>query len=220
MTTNDYIPQAYSALLSWGSNFVTYLNANLDRFGITSTAIAPLVGKYGEYVTSNSKAESANAGKADRLNREEDARDLKRIIRDLVNQCLRYNPEVTDEDRINLGLHVPDDNPTPKPKPTTQIEATIDPSIIMQLTLRYRNAGSQSHAKPDGVHGAEIRWNILATPPASTEDLIHSEFSTRSPHTFTFDEDRRGKTVYFRLRWENTRGQKGPWSELYSAIIP
>jgi hypothetical protein len=30
----------------------------------------------------------------------------------------------------------------------------------------------------------------------------------------------RGKTVWFRLRWENNRGQKGPWSELYSAIIP
>jgi hypothetical protein len=30
----------------------------------------------------------------------------------------------------------------------------------------------------------------------------------------------RGKTVYFALRWENTRGEKGPWSEIMSAIIP
>jgi hypothetical protein len=50
--------------------------------------------------------------------------------------------------------------------------------------------------------------------------MLASVFSTRSPYVFTFDENMRGKTVYFCLRWENTRGQKGPWSAIYSAIIP
>lgn len=39
-------------------------------------------------------------------------------------------------------------------------------------------------------------------------------------HTLTFDENQRGKTVYFALRWENTRGEKGPWSQIVSSIIP
>jgi hypothetical protein len=52
------------------------------------------------------------------------------------------------------------------------------------------------------------------------EDLIHSAFDTRSPFTLSFDENQRGKTVYFCLRWENTRGEKGPWSEIVSGIIP
>jgi hypothetical protein len=30
----------------------------------------------------------------------------------------------------------------------------------------------------------------------------------------------RGKKLYFALRWENTRGEKGPWSEIHSTIIP
>ncbi|MDR2362267.1 MAG: hypothetical protein LBD91_06005 [Prevotellaceae bacterium] len=29
-----------------------------------------------------------------------------------------------------------------------------------------------------------------------------------------------GKTVYFALRWENTRGEKGPWSDIMSATVP
>jgi hypothetical protein len=30
----------------------------------------------------------------------------------------------------------------------------------------------------------------------------------------------RGKRIYFRARWENNRGEKGPWSEIGESIIP
>jgi hypothetical protein len=142
-------------------------------------------------------------------------------VRNFVNANLRYNEYVTDEDRILLGLHVPDTTPTPVPVPSTQpVVKKIDSSIIMRLMLYYLDSMSASRAKPYGMHGVEIRWAILDMPPVTTADLINSEFSTRSPHTFIFEENQRGKTVWFRLRWENTRGEKGPWSELYSAIIP
>jgi hypothetical protein len=59
--------------------------------------------------------------------------------------------------------------------------------------------------KPAGQHGAEIRWAMR---------------DTHMPLTFEFDESDRGKTVYFCLGWENTRGEKGPWSEIQSAIVP
>jgi hypothetical protein len=35
-----------------------------------------------------------------------------------------------------------------------------------------------------------------------------------------FDEADRGKRVYFCLRWETNTSLKGPWGEIYSAIIP
>jgi hypothetical protein len=39
--------------------------------------------------------------------------------------------------------------------------------------------------------------------------MTHSAVNTHSPCTFIFEHDQRGKTVYFALRWENTRGEKG-----------
>jgi hypothetical protein len=90
----------------------------------------------------------------------------------------------------------------------------------MRLKLYCKDSHQTSRAKPFGVRGVEIVRSILAAPPSTTGELIHSEFSTRSPYTFIFDENQHGKTVWFRLRRENTRGEKGPWSELYSAIIP
>jgi hypothetical protein len=220
MATKDYLPSSYASLLSWINTFLAYLNTNTVRLGITAPMFSDVDTKATAYAEACHQTEQNNAGKMDRLQRTESATVLKKSIRAFVNEHLRYNSAVTDEDRVGFGLHIPDLNPTPRLKPTVQIEASIDTSVIRQITLNYRSKDSKSSAKPDGIHGAEIRWNILETPPTSDEDLIHSEFSTRTPHTFTFDANRRGKIIYFLLRWENSRGEKGPLSELYSAIIP
>jgi hypothetical protein len=36
----------------------------------------------------------------------------------------------------------------------------------------------------------------------------------------TFDEDQRGKRLWFAVRWENGTVQKGKWSDIFSAVIP
>ncbi|MDR1865854.1 MAG: hypothetical protein LBR08_09835 [Bacteroidales bacterium] len=61
---------------------------------------------------------------------------------------------------------------------------------------------------------------LLAEAPKSYDYLIHLTFRTRSPCTFRFDLSDAGKRCYFCLRWENTRGEKGPWSEIISAVVP
>ncbi|MDR1326304.1 MAG: hypothetical protein LBK00_09750 [Treponema sp.] len=49
---------------------------------------------------------------------------------------------------------------------------------------------------------------------------MNSEFDTANPFTLKFDENQRGKQVYFCLRWESSTSLKGPFGEIYSAIIP
>jgi hypothetical protein len=222
MKSHDYVPRAYDALLIWLTQFLNYVTNNMLRFGLSIQKIEPLQTKFDDFYAAQEQAELPNAGKADRLDREEKAVVVSREARNFVNLYLRFNPAVTDADRVNLGLNVPDPEPTPVPEPVTwPVVILLDSGTIMRLTLHYKDSESlKSQAKPAGVHGAEIRWAILEAPPVTTDDLIHSEFSTRTPHTFIYEENLRGKTVWFRLRWENTRGEKGPWSELYSAIIP
>jgi hypothetical protein len=59
----------------------------------------------------------------------------------------------------------------------------------------------------------------LDEKPKDWEELIHSTFSTRSPFRLSFKGTDRGKVLYFALRWDNTRGEKGPWSEILNVII-
>jgi hypothetical protein len=93
-------------------------------------------------------------------------------------------------------------------------------SFNHNVTDADRDNGSSSKAKPAGVHGVEIRWMFLEHPPVSVNELANSAFDTGTPFTLNFDESDRGKTVYFCLRWENSKGEKGPWGEIVSAIIP
>jgi hypothetical protein len=143
----------------------------------------------------------------------------EKLLRTLV-QNLESNPLVTDDDRRAMSIVIRDTTRTPTKSPKSYPEFIINSATIRCLLILFWDFGSKSKAKPHGVHGAEIRWAILDHAPLSVEELVHSGFDTRSPFELMFEENERGKMVYFCLRWESTRGDKGPWSEIVMAIVP
>ena len=132
---------------------------------------------------------------------------------------LKVNTRLTDDDRRAAGISIRDTTPTPAPVPTTYPIASADTSTMRRLTIKYRDSSSSNTAKPKGVHGAEIKWLIAEERP-TVEELINSTFDTGSPYTITFEDSQRGKKVWICMRWENTRGEKGPWGQMINAIIP
>ncbi|MDR1130378.1 MAG: hypothetical protein LBK96_05310, partial [Prevotellaceae bacterium] len=79
---------------------------------------------------------------------------------------------------------------------------------------------SGRRAKPEGVHGYEIRYAIVDAPATDWAQLVESAFSTRSTFRMAFTGKQRGKLLSFALRYENTRGVKGPWTEIMTTVIP
>ncbi|MDR2038974.1 MAG: hypothetical protein LBQ60_13710 [Bacteroidales bacterium] len=146
-------------------------------------------------------------------------KEYEKLLRILVRN-LEHNTRVTNDDRRNMGITIPSATRTAVPPPSSYPEFSVDTSVIRRLSLHFRNQGSDSRAKPKGVHGVEIKWGIRDTPPQAVTDLLNSSFDTRTPFTLEFEENQRGKNVWFCLRWENTKGEKGPWSEMIGAIIP
>jgi hypothetical protein len=129
-------------------------------------------------------------------------------------------PPLTAEDLISLGLKPADGTRTPSEAPTTRPEAEIA-LALRQVTVHFRDEGSESRAKPKGAHACEIAWSLLDEPPASIADLIRTVTDTKTPHTFSFDETDRRKTMYLCLRWVGpVTGREGPWSEIYNATVP
>jgi hypothetical protein len=144
----------------------------------------------------------------------------EKSLRILVKN-LQSNVHVTPDDLRGMGIVVPSSSRTPAPVATTYPDYDIDSGTIRRLILNFYDQGQKkSKAKPPGQHCAEILWALRNTPPTSLKELSNSAVDTHTPFTLEFDENERGETVYFALRWENTRGEKGPWSEIMSAIIP
>jgi hypothetical protein len=145
---------------------------------------------------------------------------FKPVYRQLASM-LKGNPLVTDEDLVAMGL--PERNSGGgghNPPPTTYVSTTVELPGPGRMIIHFRDADSGHKAKPRGVHGAEIRWGVLDTRPVDVEELPQSSFDTHTPFTLDFAMHDRGKTLYFALRWENTTGEKGPWSDIEEAIIP
>jgi hypothetical protein len=153
------------------------------------------------------------------LAKQEARKSYEPPLRQLI-QMLESNPRVSVEELKEMGIAIPDHTNTPAPVATTYPVYTLVSSVIRFLKIYFQALGSNHKGKPHGQHGAEIRWAILDAPPGSVNDLSHSAFDTSSPFSLEFDEADRGKTVYFCMRWENTRGEKGPWGEILFAIIP
>ena len=217
----DFLPRKEADFYGWVTVFFTYLQANLSRFGISSTVLSPLTSLRDDFFTKYAAAMAPSTRtKATVLAKNNALKALKEALRAFIREYMTYNHLVTDVDRDNLGLPIHKTDHTPVPVPTTYPFFIIDTSTIRVLVIQFFDEDSKKRAKPFGVHGAEIKYDISDTPLINPDDLTHSAFDTRSPLRLEFRGEDRGKTVWFCLRWENTRGEKGPWSEIVSAIIP
>ena len=66
----------------------------------------------------------------------------------------------------------------------------------------------------------EMAGRIGGEKPANVHELTLSYFDTHTPLVIEFEEEERGKTFWYAVRWENNTGKKGPWSDIQSALIP
>jgi hypothetical protein len=142
------------------------------------------------------------------------------VLRPFVQGQLMHNSQVTDADRRAMGLPVYDRTPTAAHLPTSRTEMEIDFAQIMQHSVHVRDSESKSAARPQHVIGFELWRKVGGDTEPAFEDMQLVELATRSPHTLDYTSADRGKTVWYASRWVNTRGGKGPWSEIVSAIVP
>ncbi|MDR1142468.1 MAG: hypothetical protein LBL62_12310, partial [Planctomycetaceae bacterium] len=142
-------------------------------------------------------------------------------------------PPLADEDLILLGL-------TPHSTTRTTIAPPIDQAIgrvvflgehLLAVHMEPANTTTVDPHRSD--YGFRVYWGILSPPgtvhvgkqeltsvPVSGDELPHSRFTRRKKEIFDFPQEDRGKTVYFCIRYENAKGEPGPWGPIFSAIIP
>jgi hypothetical protein len=146
-------------------------------------------------------------------------------------------PPLIDADYAALQLKPKDTTRTPIPPPVAMAEADITRPAVHTLELHFR---PRADAPPDPHHadygvriyygvrppgGANIEMALgpqreLVNPPINGDELPHSRFTRRRRERFDFNQTDSGKMAYFCLRYENAKGQPGPWGPLFSAVIP
>jgi hypothetical protein len=210
-------------------NWIQLITAHKTPWNIADTFLTDLTAKTAEAQAAFDVVQSAARTSENTAQCQTAFTALEQGMRNTKNRCF-FSPPLSDGNLISLGLKPRDTVKTPVPIPTAEAEADItfpDFHLIELVKIRHRGLGSSD---PRSEHGVRIHFGVLDesgargrflinTAPETGEDLPHSVFTRRKKERFDF-EGYSGKRVYFCLRWENTKGEGGPFGPIKQAVIP
>jgi hypothetical protein len=141
-------------------------------------------------------------------------------------------PPLAPSDIIRLGLALPHPS-SPIPRPYNQVEADLGFPGLHMVELRNIRPVAGIPPDPRSDYGVRIHFGLTGTPtdrfrfrltqpPKSGNDLPYSIFSRRKKEGFDLDGES-GNTIYFCLRYENSKGREegqGPFGPIIFAVIP
>ena len=137
--------------------------------------------------------------------------NLKRVYGDIPQSAL------THDDRTILNLLERSTSRTPAAVPTTAPVGQLNGNVRLEHTISFTDEDGK-HGKPEGVRGCQI-WCKQGEPVLSVKELLFLATDTASPYLNKFDVSDVGKTIHYWLRWENSRGETGPWSTVISGTV-
>ena len=216
----DFFPRRMAILFEWLKHFSSVLSEHAAEWGIPAQIASDFAAKVAAYQTIYEATIGGDSTKALVLERNERQKALKSEVRNIKNKYIDYNDAVTDPDRERLGLPTRDKRPTSKPRPTSRPVLEILPTNNRQHTGTAVNQATGKNTKPNDAYGVRYVWEIREVAPVNAEDLRHSVFRRKVSEVFNYNEEDRGKKVFYAACYENAKGESGPWSDIIEALIP
>jgi hypothetical protein len=224
------IPAPDDEFDEWFKNLCVYTieraqGARKEWFHIPDDALTELITRYADWftayiVTTKPVCQIKGQEEAWVQAKDEARAAAEAVILPFVGEYLR-DGAIPLDDLLELGVHVP--TPwTPDAKPDGYPGAYGRGAGPGTVTITFEPSG-WFKTWPEGVIGAEIRWDIREDserPSLDKETYTNSVFAESSPVTLTFDESQRGKVLYFYIRWESRTHVKGDSTGIWSAHIP
>jgi hypothetical protein len=216
----DFIPGSDADFNVWMRNFLNYANANPTALGIIADDLTPLQEAATDFETNLDASIAAQASAQGAVRKKDDSRvTLEALLRPFARR-LQATATVKDSHRQSLGLNVKSTTRTAAAVPTSRPVATVDTSQRLRHVISFVDEQTPgSRAKPAGVMGCEIWVKVGPTPPLDVSECRYLATDTATPYTAEYDGADGGKIAHYLLRWVNTRGERGPWSQTVSATI-
>lgn len=221
MAQSDFVPRPDAEFNLFQANLVAIVQPKLAAWSIPPAQFNPLLPLKTTWETKFGIASNKdNRTRAD-VKAKDDARTAyEKPLRKFIASYLSKNPKIPDSDKEMMGLNVPDGHHTPVPVPASRPLGKVNTSNRLQHIIGFSDENTPtSKAKPKGVRGCQIWMKIGGVAPADASELRYIATDTRTPYTLDFAGADAGKMAYYWLRWENTKGQTGPWSEPVSATV-
>jgi hypothetical protein len=166
MPAKDFIPCPDAAFNNWQYQLADAIGSHATAWGIPAAAITQLQNQRANWDGTYSWITNpATKTKPRVLAKNEARKEYVAFLRKFLKQYITYNPAVSDEQRVAMGLPVHDTKPTPVPPPSTMPVGKVDISVHRRHTIRVQDSVHTGRGKPPGVHGFEAWRKIGGSPP-------------------------------------------------------
>jgi hypothetical protein len=218
MPKNGPFPRKEGELNTYFAIAVPYIGSNAPRLKVSAANVTAATTQLGVWNTTYPLTQNPDTATTTANDNKNAARDalmgtLRTIYADIPESVL------TAQDRNTLNLTERSTTRTPAAVPSTKPAGTVDTSKRLQHTINFYDSEGTGIAKPAGVRGCQIWLKIGSPAPTDPKELDFLATDTKTPYTHDFDGTDASKMVYYWLRWENTRGETGPWSEPIQATV-
>ncbi len=218
--SKSYLPVRDNDLGQWAQNFSQLLLASPASYGLTPADGAAIA----SYVSAFTAALAAVNNPATRTIASVATKDgakaaMLATVRPYAMQ-IRNNLGVSNADKAAVGLRIVDQTKTPIAAPVTQPLINVLCATVGEHTLRFADVMTpDARRKPAGAVALQLFANVGA---ASNSDPAEARFRgivTRQPHAVKYERSDNGKIATYFARWQNLKGETGPWSNAVSFTI-
>lgn len=220
MATN-YLPQPLPAFASFALNFATLIAASPGTYGLVAGDATTISASNATFQTAYVVSTTPATRTKVTVNATNSARNaLVQVIR-AYGRLILANAGVADSDKTALGLNIRDPVNTPIPAPSTAPVVSIIGASPGVLTMTYRDAMSapKVKAKPFGATQVLVYALFGTTAPPTPAATPFIQAFTKTPFPLNTSAGTPGQTAFIYARYQNQKGQFGPWSALATGII-
>ena len=223
-----YIPSKDSLLAEWASNFATLITAAPTTYQLTAGDAASIQADNDTFQAAYTAAVEPSTRTHTTVAAKDNARTAMLITMRGYAIFIRNNQGISDEDKVALGLTIPDLTPSAIPVPDTSPVLSIEAATPGQLTVKYADQTTPlKKKKPFGAIGLEIWGDAPATGAASLANAKYLGTFTKSPLGLSTTDFVTGRTLSLWGRWitrasakGGQQAQSGPWSNPASFVVP
>ena len=208
----SFLPATDEALRAWAQNFATRTTADAALYGLSAGEAATFAGLSAAYSAALTEATEPATRTRGTVAAKDDARTELRREASALSKKVQGTVTVTNQQKIDLGLNVPDVIPSPVPPPATAPLLSVKSVAGRTVTLRMRDAlNPDRRAKPAGVRSATVFSFVGPMAPTELGQWKFEGNTTRTTLDVVFGPAAEpGALVWLTAFWSNGRAESGP----------
>lgn len=225
MRKTSYIPKRDDDFYTFQANLVNIVVTNAPAWGIPAPDVAALVARRASYEPLYLKVQNKTTRtRTDVLAHRQMRKIYEKEISVFVKAYL-FNPLITDNDRMTMGIPPRDFEPTPRGKietvPVVELLAIGGGDIKVRTRVTKDQTRYSKHPLADGI---EVKYTWVPKgemPPEKPDDCTKTQNSKKATFIIHCGPGNAGESFYGFFRWVNITNPEnsGQWSNAIKVVI-